>query len=59
MMLKNAVQNVAQSTVTPRTVHQSGHFSDDEDTVAPRTAGPICGAARSMEDALKLVCPVA
>lgn len=58
MRLKKAVQNVAQKTVTPRTVHQSGHFSDDEETVAPRTADPICGADRSKEDALKLVCPV-
>jgi len=58
MMVKNAVQNVAQNAVTPSIVQRNGHFSLEEDTVFPRM-DVICGADRSMVDALRFVCPVA
>lgn len=58
MMVKNAVQNVAQKAVTPRTVQRNGHFSLVDDAAFPRM-DPICGADRSKVDALKFVCPVA
>jgi hypothetical protein len=56
-MLKKAVQNVAQKTVTPRAVHQSGHFWLVVERADSRNV-PIVGAERSIVVALIFECPV-
>ena len=56
-MLKKAVQNVAQNTVTPRAVHQSGHFWLVVERADSRNV-PIVGADRSIVVALIFECPV-